>query len=171
VAPVLYRDLVGFEHLPSQLVSDLRTFQRDSSTVKVDWSLDAPIPWTAADARRAGTVHLADGVDALTRTTSQLARGLVPDQPFLVMGQYSMFDETRQPPGKETAWAYTHVPQSVKGDAGGDELSGRWDQSEAERFADRMEAEIEHPPGFRGLIRARHIFTAPALEDHATAGT
>jgi phytoene dehydrogenase-like protein len=174
VAPVLYRDLVGFEHLPPQLVSDLQTFQRDNSTVKVDWSLDAPMPWTAADARRAGTVHIADGVDALTRTTSQLARGLVPDQPFLVMGQYSMFDETRQysmfdetrqPPGKETAWAYTHVPQRVKGDAGGDELSGRWDQRETERFADRMEAEIEHrAPGFRGLIRTRHIFTPPTLE-------
>jgi phytoene dehydrogenase-like protein len=165
VAPVLYRDLVGFEHLPTQLVSDLQSFQRDNATVKVDWSLDAPIPWTAADARRAGTVHVADGVDALTRTTAQLARGLVPEQPFLVMGQYSMFDQTRQPSGKETAWAYTHVPQRVKGDAGGDELSGRWDQREAERFADRMEAEIEHrAPGFRGLIRARHIFTPAALE-------
>jgi len=164
VAPVLYRDLVGFEHLPSRLVSDLRAFQRDSATVKVDWSLDAPIPWTAADARRAGTVHVAAGVDALTRTTSQLARGLIPDQPFLVMGQYSMLDETRQPPGKETAWAYTHVPQRVKADAGG-ALTGRWDEAEAERFADRIEAEIEHrAPGFRALVRARHIFTPPALE-------
>jgi phytoene dehydrogenase-like protein len=148
VAPVLYRDLVGLEHLPSRLVSDLQAFQRDNSTVKVDWSLDAPIPWTAAEARRAGTVHVADGMDALTRTTSQLARGLIPDQPFLVMGQYSMVDASRQPPGKETAWAYTHVPQRVKGDAG-DQLTGRWDESEAERFADRVEAEIERraPPG------------------------
>jgi phytoene dehydrogenase-like protein len=163
-APVLYRDLVGYEHLPPRLVSDLQSFQRDSSTVKVDWALDAPIPWTAADARRAGTIHVADGVDALTRTTSQLARGLIPDQPFLVMGQYSMLDETRQPPGKETAWAYTHVPQRVKGDAGG-ELTGRWDRSEAERFADRVEAEIERrAPGFRALVRARHVFTPPALE-------
>ena len=164
VAPVLYRDLVGLEHLPAGFVADLQDFQRDNSTVKVDWSLDAPIPWTAAEARRAGTVHVADGLDALTRTTSQLARGLIPDQPFLVMGQYSMVDASRQPPGKETAWAYTHVPQRVKGDAGG-QLTGRWDESEAERFADRVEAEIERrAPGFRELIRARHIFTPPALE-------
>jgi phytoene dehydrogenase-like protein len=165
VAPVLYRDLVGYEHLPAPFVDDLQRFQRDSATVKVDWSLDGPIPWTAADARRAGTVHVADGVDALTRTTSQLARGLIPDQPFLVMGQYSMFDETRQPPGKETAWAYTHVPQEVKGDAGGEALAGRWDEREAERFADRVEAEVERrAPGFRALVRARHVFTPPALE-------
>jgi hypothetical protein len=165
VAPVLYRDLVGLERLPLQLVSDLRGFQRDSSTVKVDWSLDAPIPWTADDARRAGTVHVADGVDALTRSTSQLARGLIPDQPFLVMGQYSMVDQTRHPPGKDTAWAYTHVPQRVKGDAGGGDLTGRWDEPEAAAFADRVENEVERrAPGFRALVRARHIFTPPTLE-------
>jgi phytoene dehydrogenase-like protein len=164
IAPVLYRDLVGEEHLPPALVRDLRAFQRDNSTVKVDWSLDAPIPWTADDARRAGTVHVADGVDALTRTTAQLARGLIPDRPFLVLGQYSMVDPTRQPPGKETAWAYTHVPQRVKGDAGG-EVTGRWDEREAAAFADRVEAEVERrAPGFRALIRARHVFTPPALE-------
>jgi phytoene dehydrogenase-like protein len=80
------------------------------------------------------------------------------------MGQYSMFDATRQPPGKETAWAYTHVPQHVKGDAGGD-LTGRWDERETAAFADRVEAEVERrAPGFRALIRARHVFTPPTLE-------
>jgi phytoene dehydrogenase-like protein len=164
VAPVLFLDLVGAEHLPAGFADDLGHFERDSATVKVDWSLDAPIPWTAADARRAGTVHVADGVDALTRTASQLARGLIPDHPFLVMGQFSMVDETRQPPGRETAWAYAHVPQRVRGDAGG-ELTGRWDEREAEAFADRIEAEVERrAPGFRGLIRRRHVFTPPGLE-------
>jgi phytoene dehydrogenase-like protein len=163
-APALFRDLVGEEHLSRAFLADLRAFQFDNSTVKVDWSLDAPIPWAAADARRAGTVHVADGMDALTRTSAQLSRGLIPDQPFLVMGQYSMVDETRQPPGKETAWAYTHVPQRVKGDAGG-ELTGSWDERETEAFAARVEAEVERrAPGFRALIRARHVFTPPRLE-------
>ncbi len=164
VAPTLYRDLVGEEHLGAQLRHDLRTFQRDSATVKVDWSLDAPIPWVADDARRAGTIHVAEGMDDLTRTMSQLSRGLIPDRPFLVMGQYSMVDETRQPAGKETAWAYTHVPQRVKGDAGGD-LDGRWDERETEAFAARIEAEVERrAPGFRALVRARHVFTPARLE-------
>jgi phytoene dehydrogenase-like protein len=75
-----------------------------------------------------------------------------------------MLDETRQPPGKETAWAYTHVPQQVRGDAGG-ELAGRWDERETEIFADRVEAEIERrAPGFRSSIRGRHVFTPPGLE-------
>ena len=164
-APALFRDLVGERHLPSGFVDDLSTFQYDNSTVKVDWSLDAPIPWIAADARRAGTIHVADGMDALTRTTGQLSRGLIPDQPFLVLGQYSMVDDTRQPAGRETAWAYTHVPQRVKGDAGG-ELTGAWDEREVELFVARVEGEVEkRAPGFRALIRARHVFTPRRLEE------
>lgn len=164
-APALYRDLVGAHHLPAGFVADLRAFQYDNSTIKLDWSLDAPIPWTAPDARRAGTLHIADGIDELTRTSAQLSRRLIPDRPFLVMGQYSMVDATRQPPGKETAWAYTHVPQAPRGDAGGDELTGAWDERETERFVARIEAEIERrAPGFGALIRARHVFTPAKLE-------
>jgi phytoene dehydrogenase-like protein len=163
-APSLFRDLVGEQHLPAAFVDDLRRFQYDNSTVKVDWSLDAPIPWIAEEARRAATIHVADGMDALTRTTAQLSRGLIPDQPFLVMGQYSMVDPTRQPAGRETAWACTHVPQQVKGDAGG-ELTGSWDERETARFIARIEAEIERrAPGFGASIRARHVFTPPGLE-------
>ena len=104
-------------------------------------------------------------MDALTRTSAQLARGLIPDRPLLVMGQYSMVDETRQPDGKETAWAYTHVPQHVRGDAG-DEIGGSWDQRSTDVFVGRIEAEIERrAPGFRDLIRARHVFTPPMLQE------
>jgi phytoene dehydrogenase-like protein len=163
-APALFRDLVDQAHLPAGFVDDLRSFQYDNSTVKVDWSLDAPIPWVAPEARDAGTIHVADGMDALTRTTGQLARGLIPDRPFLVLGQYSMVDPTRQPAGRETAWAYTHVPQRVKGDAGG-QLTGSWDERETELFVARIEAEIERrAPGFGGLVRARHVFTPARLE-------
>jgi phytoene dehydrogenase-like protein len=164
VAPTLYRSLVGEDELPAGFAADLRAFQLDNATVKVDWSLGGPIPWTAEGARRAGTIHVADGMDALVRTSSQLARGLLPDRPFLVIGQYSMVDETRQPAGRETAWAYTHVPQVVRGDAG-DSLTGSWDERETAQFADRIEAEIERrAPGFRASIRARHVFTPPTLE-------
>jgi phytoene dehydrogenase-like protein len=103
-------------------------------------------------------------MDSLTDTTAQLSRSLVPSRPFLVMGQYSMVDDTRQPAGRETAWAYTHVPQRVKGDAGG-ELTGSWDDRETEVFVARMEGEIERrAPGFRDLVRARHVFTPQRLE-------
>jgi phytoene dehydrogenase-like protein len=167
IAPTLFRELVGEQHLPPAFVADLDRFQLDNGTVKVDWSLDAPIPWIAEEARRAGTLHLADGIDALTRTTAQLSRGLIPDEPFLVMGQYAPVDPTRMPAGREVAWAYTHVPQSgrVRGDASPDGLTGAWDEREVTAFVARMEAQVERrAPGFRALIRRRHVFTPHGFE-------
>ena len=167
-APSLLLRLVGEEHLPGRVVDGLRRFQWDSSTVKVDWSLDGPIRWDAEPARRAGTLHLAEGVDHLTQVSAQLSTGTIPDHPFLLVGQQSMTDPTRQPAGRETAWAYTHVPREARSDAGG-ELTGTWDEAESNRFADRMEAEIERrAPGFRALIRGRHVLTPPGIEDRDT---
>ena len=148
-APLLYLDLVGAEHLPSKVAADIRRFHWDNPTVKVDWNLDGPIPWTATPARRAGTVHVAESVDTLTRVSADLATGQVPADPFLILGQQSMTDPSRQPPGKETAWAYTHVPARA---------------FDVERLADRMEERVEElAPGFRALIRGRHVFSPAQL--------
>ena len=163
-APALYRDMVGPEHLPARVLDDLRRFQYDNSTVKVDWALDGPIPWAAEAARRAGTVHLAEGMDHFLEASCDLLQGRIPARPQLVLGQMGVADPTRSPAGTETAWAYTHVPQQVRGDAGGD-LKGLWDFAEAEAFADRIEERIELlAPGFRSLIRGRYVATPPILE-------
>lgn len=163
-APALYRELVGAAQLPPGLLDDLVRFQYDHATVKVDWALDGPIPWTSEPARRAATLHVADGLDHYTEAAAQLACGRIPARPHLVVGQMGVADPTRSPPGTETAWAYTHVPQRVRGDAGGD-LKGAWNDIEAEAFADRLEAEIEAlAPGFRGRVRARVIASPPVLE-------
>ncbi|MEN3315240.1 MAG: hypothetical protein V7605_1474 [Acidimicrobiaceae bacterium] len=163
-APALYRDMIGPEHLPARVVDDLRHFQYDNSTVKVDWALSGPVPWTAGQARRAGTVHVADGVDHYVEAASQLAQGLIPSRPPLVMGQMGVADPTRSPAGTETAWAYTHVPQRVRGDAGGN-LEGLWDEWESETLAARIEAEIEAlAPGFGDLVLGRFIATPATLE-------
>lgn len=164
-AHVLLAELVGPEHLSRRVLSDLRRFQRDNSTIKVDWSLDGPVPWRAPGARAAGTVHLADGVDELSQSMTELATRQIPERPFLVMGQYSMTDPTRQPEGKETLWAYTHVPHEARGDAAG-ELSGDWRPGELARFVERIEERIEHAaPGFRALIRARTVAGPDDLEE------
>ncbi|WP_166028916.1 phytoene desaturase family protein [Streptomyces chilikensis] len=163
--PALYGELVGPEHLPDQVLRDLERFQWDFATFKVDWALDGPVPWTSPEAGKAGTVHLADGVDELTRFAAQLAMGRVPDRPFCVLGQMTTADPTRSPAGTESAWAYTHVPHTVRGDAGDEGITGTWDAGEAERMADRVERQVERfAPGFRDRIRARRLLTPPAME-------
>ncbi|MDF9810916.1 NAD(P)/FAD-dependent oxidoreductase [Streptomyces sp. SPB162] len=164
-APTLYGDLVSWDELPPRLRDDIRRFQWDHATFKVDWALSGPIPWTAPEAVGAGTVHLAESLDHLTRFSSQLATGQIPDRPFALLGQMTTSDATRSPEGTESAWAYTHVPQKVRGDAGESGLSGRWDAGERETMADRLEGEVELlAPGFRDRIRARRILAPPDLQ-------
>lgn len=164
-APALYGGLVDARYLPGTLLDDLVRFQWDFATYKVDWALSGPVPWTAQEASTAGTVHLADGVDGLTRFAAQIATGHVPDRPFLLFGQMTTADGTRSPAGTESAWAYTHVPHRIKGDAGEDGLTGVWDLREQEAMADRMENEVERwAPGFRSRIRARRLLAPPTLQ-------
>jgi phytoene dehydrogenase-like protein len=163
-APQLYLDLVGSEHLPARVLDGLRSFQYDNSTIKVDWALKEPIPWADPVVRDAGTVHIGESMDHLTAATTDLERRLIPERPFLVLGQYAMADATRAPAGADTAWAYTHVPQQTRGDRGGD-LTGGWDEAELERFAERMEDEIERfAPGFRDRVAGRHLAGPRELE-------
>ena len=166
-APSLYLDLVGTDRLPASIASDLQRFQWDTPTVKVDWALRRPVPWTSPEAFEAGTVHIADDFNNLTECSSHLAMGLIPARPFLLFGQQSKADPSRSPPGTETAWAYTHVPRGVRGDAAGriefppGAGQGQW----LGGLVDRIEARVERlAPGFRDLIIGRHVAGPDDLE-------
>ncbi|MEV4614950.1 NAD(P)/FAD-dependent oxidoreductase [Kitasatospora sp. NPDC049258] len=164
-APALYGALVHRDHLPPRLCEDLRRFQWDFATVKVDWALSGPIPWTAERTAEAGAVHLGADLDELSDYALQVATGRLPRNPFVLLGQMTTADATRSPAGTQAAWAYTHVPQRITDDLGGDGLTGRWNTREAETMADRVERRVEQfAPGFRTLITARRILTPPLLE-------
>jgi phytoene dehydrogenase-like protein len=150
-APALYRDLLPSEAVPARTMHDLKNFQYDNGTVKVDWAIDGEIPWTAAAAKRAGTVHLADSVNHLTQVSAELAQGAIPPHPFLLVGQMHVADPTRSPPGTGTVWAYTHVPFAAAVDT--------------EAYADVIESVIErYAPGFKDTVRARHVMGPHDLE-------
>jgi phytoene dehydrogenase-like protein len=129
-------------------------FRYGPQTVKLDWALDAPIPWENEDARRAGTVHVGGTVAELRGALHEVAGGRLPEQPFLLSGQQTIADPSRAPAGKHTAWAYSHTPPGVE-----------WTGRARERFADAMEGSIERfAPGFRDRILARHIMSPADLE-------
>ena len=103
-------------------------------------------------------------MDGFTQVAADLALDRIPAHPFVLVGQMNRADPTRSPAGTETVWAYTHVPLRVRADAGGD-LTGKWNASEVDRFAARVEDEIEaRAPGFRDLVTGRHVLSPPALE-------
>jgi phytoene dehydrogenase-like protein len=163
-AEQLYGRLVTFEELPPTVRTKMAGFRRDPATVKVDYALSGPVPWSAPPPYAPGTVHVSDSYEELVISYAQLSTGSIPERPFLLMGQMTTTDPTRSPEGTESMWAYTHVPQRVLGDAGGN-LTGAWDTDEAERFADRMQDRIEQrAPGFSERILARRILTPIEME-------
>ena len=169
VAPHLYGRLLDPADVPAKVRQGMRDFELDPGTVKVDWALDGPVPWATNPAQAPGTVHVADSVTDMSQSLAQVAAGLVPASPFMLAGQMTTTDAERSPAGTEALWAYTHVPQRVRGDAAGDNrpsrVHGRWDADDIERFADRMQARFERlAPGFGSRVVARRVLGPRELE-------
>ncbi len=154
-APVLYRDLVGLQHLPSVFGDQLDRFQWDNPTLKINWALDTPVPWRSADVAGAGTVHLGVDLDGFVDFAADLTLGRMPRHPFVLFGQMTTADSTRSPAGTESAWAYTHVPAAM---ARSDELLAE--------HVDRVEQHLERvAPGFSTRVIGRHIQRPGDLQD------
>jgi phytoene dehydrogenase-like protein len=143
VMPAALLALAG-EALPASYARALRRYRYGPATLKLDWALDGPIPWSAPEVREAGTVHVGGSAGEVLASTA-ITDGL-PARPFMLLGQQSIADPSRAPAGKHTAWAYTHGPRSLD-----------W-AGETERHVERMEAQVERfAPGFRERILARHV--------------
>lgn len=154
-APTLFLDLLPEPHVPDRIRRAMRRFPHGFGTFKIDWALDAAVPWRHEDAARAAVIHAGDSLDDLSTFTRQVRSGALPDNPYLVIGQQSVPDPTRAPPGRHTLWAYSRVPSS---------LAGGW-QASREAFADRIEQRIEQlAPGFRSHILARALWSPPDLQ-------
>jgi phytoene dehydrogenase-like protein len=153
-APALYRDLVGLEQLPLRFRADLDRFQWDNPTIKVNWAVSGRVPWTAAGAHGAGTVHLGVDLDGFVDMSADLSVGRVPRRPFLLFGQMTTADPTRSPEGTESAWAYTHVPHGHD-----------WSGALLDDHVALMEDAVERvAPGFRDQVLARHVQSPSDLE-------
>ena len=151
--------------VPPRVRRGMRQFVLDPGTVKVDWALGGPVPWASTPAYAPGTVHVGDDLADVGESLGQVGAGLVPRRPFLLAGQMTTADPSRSPEGTESFWAYTHVPQHVRGDAGDDGLTGRWSPGECERFADRVQARLEErAPGFGDRVLARRVLGPHELE-------
>ncbi|MEA2132522.1 MAG: hypothetical protein QOC68_431 [Solirubrobacteraceae bacterium] len=155
VADVMPHELVRLagEGLAGWYRSALKRYVYGPATLKLDWALDGPIPWAGEEVRGAGTVHVGGSEQELLAAIAQSAERL-PDAPPLLLGQQSVADPTRAPPGCHTAWAYTHGP------ARGVDWA-----AERDRHVERMEAQVERfAPGFRDRILARHVLGPDDLE-------
>src|SRR5205814_6441222 len=115
---------------------------------KVDWALDGPIPWRAEECAKSATVHVGGTIEEIASHEADIWKGRNGGKPFVLLAQQSLFDDTRAPAGKHTAWAYCHVPH-------GSTVDMRTAiENQIERFA----------PGFRDRILACSARTTAELE-------
>jgi phytoene dehydrogenase-like protein len=134
--------------LPTGYRRRLERFRYGPGAFKVDWALAGAIPWTAPACRRAGTVHVGGTLPEIVASEAAVAGGACAERPYVLVAQQSLFDETRAPAGKHTAWAYCHVPNASTVD-----------------MTERIEAQIERfAPGFRERVLARSVRSPAELE-------
>ncbi|MFW5950499.1 MAG: phytoene desaturase family protein, partial [Gemmatimonadota bacterium] len=141
---------VAGHRLPPRYRRRLRRFRYGPGAFKVDWALSEPIPWTNPDCRRAGTLHLGGSAGAIARSAEAAWNGEHDQEPFVLLAQPTLFDPSRAPEGRHTAWAYCHVPHGSTRD-----MTAAVER-QVERFA----------PGFRDTILARSTMNTRALEAH-----
>ncbi|MES2649678.1 MAG: NAD(P)/FAD-dependent oxidoreductase [Bacteroidota bacterium] len=153
---------VLFDVTPSQLLTiaghrfssiyqwQLKRYRYGMGVFKIDWALDAPIPFTAPECSQAGTVHIGNTLEEIVAGEKQSSLGEHPENPFVLLAQQSLFDASRAPAGKHTAWAYCHVPNGSQKDR--TEVI----EKQVERFA----------PGFRERIIGRHTMNTSQLESY-----
>jgi phytoene dehydrogenase-like protein len=149
VMPPAAQEIAG-GHVSASNARKLSRWKSGPGIFKVDWALDGPIPWSDPLSSQAATVHLGGRYAEIAAAERAVARGEHPRRPFVLLAQQSLFDETRAPEGKHTAWGYCHVPNGSTEDM----TSAIEDQ--IERFA----------PGFRDLILGRHTMSAMDVQSY-----
>jgi len=139
---------VAGHRLPARYRRALARFRHGPGVFKLDWALDAPIPWQSEECARAGTVHIGGRFEELAASEAEVARARVPERPYVLLAQPTVCDPTRAPEGKHTAWAYCHVPSGS-----------------TEDMTARVEAQIERfAPGFGDRVLARSAMNAADIE-------
>lgn len=147
VTPRQFLQLAG-ERLPASFREAMQRYRYGPGIFKVDYALSQPIPWRAKECSQAITVHLGGTLGEIEKSERDAWNGCPPDRPFMILAQPSLFDSTRAPDGRHTAWTYCHVPQAWTGSA------LEQIENQIERFA----------PGFRDCVLARKTHSAMDLQ-------
>jgi phytoene dehydrogenase-like protein len=141
---------IASSRLPGSYRRKLEQYRYGPAAFKLDWALQGPIPWQATECTRAITVHLGNTLAEMSISEARPWRSQHAELPYVLLAQPSLFDPSRAPAGKHTAWAYCHVPNGSTFD-----------------MTERIERQVERfAPGFRDLILARHAMPPAALERH-----
>jgi phytoene dehydrogenase-like protein len=139
---------IASDHLTPSYRRILTKYRYGPAAFKLDYALSSPVPWRAPECRRAITVHLGGTLEEISQSEQAVTHNQIPERPFVLLTQPTLFDPTRAPQHKHILWAYCHTPNGSTID-----------------MTSRIEAQIERfAPGFRDCILARHISSPATLQ-------
>ncbi|MBA3856261.1 MAG: FAD-dependent oxidoreductase [Cyanobacteria bacterium PR.3.49] len=140
---------IAADRLPGYYKQQLQRFTYGPGSFKIDWALDAPVPWKNEDVARAGTVHIGGTLEEIADAEAQVVQGKHPERPYVLLAQTSLFDRQRAPQGKHTLWGYCHVPNGSTFD-----------------MTERIEEQIERvAPGFGKIILKRSVLPPQRMQE------
>ncbi|KGF69732.1 FAD-dependent oxidoreductase [Hoeflea sp. BAL378] len=170
VAPgQLYGRLLRDQQAPASenLADGLRQFRHGRGNFQMHYALNGPVRWKTAGLEDVALIHLADGIDSVSKSSNEAERGMLPETPTICVGQPHRLDPSRCPEGKSILWLQIpDAPRILKGDAAGAiATDGAWTGSVREAFADRIEAILaRHIEGFPEAVLARKAYSPADLE-------
>ncbi|MEM8740383.1 MAG: NAD(P)/FAD-dependent oxidoreductase [Pseudomonadota bacterium] len=147
-------------------VEATRSYRYGRGNFQLHYALDRPPVWTTAGLEKVALIHLTDGIDAVSKSSNEAERGMLPETPTICVGQPSALDPSRCPDGKAVLWLQIpDAPRVVKGDAAGQIATNGWDEATRAAFADRIETILAaHLDGFAQSVIARRAYAPPDLE-------
>lgn len=141
---------VAQEKLPETYLDRISRYRDGPGVFKVDWALSGPVPWRDRYSGRAGTVHIGGTFEEIADAENEVAAGKIPEKPFVLLSQPSLFDRSRSPRPQQALWGYCHVPTGSTAD-----------------MTERIEKQIERfAPGFRDCILAKRTTRPSELESY-----
>ena len=147
--PAAVAEIAG-NRLPARVARAYRRYKHGPGAFKVDFAVQEGVPWTSEPARRAGTVHVAGGLEEIVAGEREINRGRMPERPFVLVGQQYLADPTRSVGDLHPVWTYAHVPHGYDGDA-----------------TEAIVAQIERfAPGFRERIAGKAARSPAEFEAH-----
>jgi phytoene dehydrogenase-like protein len=141
---------IAGERLPSGYRRQLMRYRYGPGVFKIDYALNGPVPWKAPELAHAATIHLGSTLEEIATSERDVWEGRPPQKPYVLIAQQSLFDSSRAPGGKQTLWAYCHVPSGSSYD-----------------MTERIEAQIDrYAPGFRDCVLAKNVMSPSDMESY-----
>jgi len=160
----LYERLLGAEDAPAGTTA----YRYGRGNFQLHYALDGDPHWIAEGLEDVALIHLADGIDSVSKSSNEAERGLLPETPTICVGQPHRLDPTRVPDGKALLWLQVpDAPRVIKGDAAhAIKTEPHWREATREAFADRLEDILRrHIRNFDEIKLARRAYSPVDLND------